>query len=192
MKIIFGLGNPGAKYDGTRHNCGFMTLDIIAEKIGCSFGKIEHDNDIAVGRYRGEKVMLAKPQSFMNLSGFPLTRLCSYYKVDYEDILVILDDLDLPVGSIRLRRNGRDGGHNGMKSIIEQTGTANINRLKIGIDKAKYNTIDHVLTPFSAEETPVISEAFHKSADAALCWVANGIGEAMNLFNRKAEEKMTE
>ena len=187
MKIIFGLGNPGQKYVGTRHNCGFMTLDLIAEKLGCCFGRLELDNDVAVGRYGGEKVLLAKPQQFMNLSGFPLVRLCSYYKVDYTDILVILDDLDLAPGTIRLRSKGRDGGHNGMKSIIAQTGTEQINRLKIGIGKAQYDTIDHVLTPFSPEEKTVMQEAFARGAEAALCWVKEGISEAMNLFNRKTE-----
>ena len=184
MKIIFGLGNPGPRYAATRHNCGFITLDHIAEELGCSFGKQEQDNDIASAFYKGNKLLLAKPLSFMNLSGFPLTRLCSHYKVDYEDILVIQDDLDLPLGTLRLRRSGSAGGHNGIKSIIEQTGTMAFNRLKIGIGTPRGSVIDYVISPFYEDELPIIGLAFIRAAEAALCWVEQGIGPAMNLYNR--------
>jgi len=197
MKIIFGLGNPGPQYELTRHNCGFLTLDEMADRMNIFFGKIVEDNDIAVGFWKGEKLMLAKPQQYMNLSGFPLTRLCHYYKVEYEDILVIQDDLDLQPGMIRLRRGGSDGGHNGIKSIIAQTGTNKINRLKIGIGAAAHHdTVDHVIGRFSQEEEPLFKQVFPAAADAAFCWLEQGIGEAMNRFNSwkaplllEAEEK---
>ena len=188
MKIIFGLGNPGLRYAATRHNCGFLTLDQLADKLGCRFGKKELDNEIALAHDGGERILLAKPQSYMNLSGFPLTRLCAYYKVSYDDILVILDDLSLQPGQLRLRRGGSDGGHNGMKSIIAQSGTDRINRLKIGIGAAPYDTALYVTTPFEREEMPRFAAAFARAADAALCWARQGIEAAMNLYNRMPEE----
>lgn len=183
MKIIFGLGNPGVQYEYTRHNCGFLTLDRIADELGVSFSRKAEDNQIAEGFLNGEKIMLAKPQLFMNLSGFPLSRLCNYYKVDYEDILVIHDDLDLCPGYLRFRRGGSDGGHNGIKSIIAQTGTKDINRLKIGIGAAAYDTIDHVIGRFAGDEEDIFRQAFDAAAKAALLWAAEGIGAAMNKFN---------
>lgn len=185
MKMIFGLGNPGLKYSVTRHNCGFMTLDKIADELGCSFGRKEMDNDIASAVYKGQKIILAKPQSYMNLSGFPLSRLCGYYKVDYSDVLVIHDDLSLEPGKLRLRRGGSDGCHNGIKSIIEQTGTRNINRLKIGIGEAPFgNTVEFVLAPFSRDDMAFFAAAFARAAEAALCWADEGIDVAMNKYNR--------
>ena len=192
MKIIFGLGNPGGKYELSRHNCGFMTLDRIAAALGCSFTKKEQDNVTASGIYRGQRLLLAKPQSYMNLSGFPLARLCAYYKVDYSEILVIHDDMDLPAGRLRLRRGGQSGGHNGIKSIIEQTGTTDFNRLKIGIGRPVYDTVDHVLLPIAAPDMPLFASAFERAAEAALCWADQGIAAAMNEYNkviRTAEEQ---
>lgn len=184
MKIIFGLGNPGLRYAVTRHNCGFLTLDQIAAELNTEFGKKEHDNFVAVGHHAGEKIMLAKPQSYMNLSGFPLTRLCAYYKVDYADMLVIYDDMSLPPGSLRFRRAGSDGGHNGIKSIIAQTGTSSFSRLKIGIGAAPYDAALYVTTPFEKAEMPLFAETFRSAAKAALFWVKNGVDAAMNEFNQ--------
>ena len=183
MKIIFGLGNPGMRYATTRHNCGFLTLDSLAAQLNLSFDKKIEDNLVTIAAVAGEKVLLAKPQLYMNLSGFPVARLCHYYKVDYTDILVILDDLSLPPTSLRFRRGGSDGGHNGMKSIIEQTGTKNINRLKIGIGEAAFNTVDHVIGPFTGEEIPAFAKTFNVAAEGALCWVKEGIDAAMNKYN---------
>lgn len=192
MKIVFGLGNPGSKYELSRHNCGFMTLDRIAHLLGCSFGKKEQDNITASGLYRGQRLLLAKPQSYMNLSGFPLTRLCAYYKVDMGDILVIHDDMDLPAGQLRLRRGGSSGGHNGLKSIIEQTGTTSFNRLKIGIGRPLYDTIDHVLQPIGREELDLFAAAFDRAAQAALLWADQGIAAAMNEYNKAAVKETAE
>lgn len=187
MKIIFGLGNPGLRYSATRHNCGFMTLDSLAYQLDCSFGKKELDNQLAAAVWRGEKLLLAKPQSFMNLSGFPVMRLVNYYKVELAEILVIHDDLDLPPAALRLRRGGSDGGHNGIKSIIQQSGSTAINRLKIGIGAALYDTPDYVLSPFSAEEAPLFAATFKLAAEAACCWAASGIEAAMNQYNHQDE-----
>jgi len=185
MKIIFGLGNPGLQYANTRHNCGFLALDKLAYELNTEFGKKNEDNLIAAAMYENCRLILAKPQLYMNLSGFPLTRLCHYYKVDYHDILVVHDDLALPPTTLRFRRSGSDGGHNGMKSIIEQTGTNEINRLKIGIGPALYDAADYVTGRFSDEEIPLFAEAFTQAAEAVLCWVNDGIGEAMNKYNRR-------
>lgn len=188
MKIIFGLGNPGLRYEQTRHNCGFLTLDKLAENLNSEFAKNVEENLIATATYKDMRLILAKPQLFMNLSGFPLTRLCHYFKVEYSDILVIHDDLDLPATSLRFRRSGSDGGHNGMKSIIEQTGIIAINRLKIGIGSAVYDTIDYVTGRFSGEEIPEFTQAFATAADAALFWVEQGIGAAMNKYNHRDQD----
>lgn len=183
MKIIFGLGNPGLRYAVTRHNCGFLTLEQLAEQLGVSFDKKIEDNLVASTIFEGEKLLLAKPQLYMNLSGFPLARLCHYYKVDYSDILVVLDDLSLPPTALRFRRGGSDGGHNGMKSIIEQTGTKNINRLKIGIGEALFNTVDHVIGQFAPEDMPAFAKVFSVASKAALYWAKEGIDAAMNKYN---------
>lgn len=186
MKIIFGLGNPGLRYAVTRHNCGFLTLDKLADMLGCGFDKKEQQGNLLAGAvYHGEKLILAKPQSYMNLSGFPLTRLCAYYKVAYTDILVVCDDLNLPPGQLRLRPRGSDGGHNGLKSIIAQTGGGDFCRLRIGIGAAPYDTAAYVTTPFAAEEMPLMAEAFARAAEAALIWAAEGIEAAMNRFNQR-------
>jgi PTH1 family peptidyl-tRNA hydrolase len=183
MKIIFGLGNPGLRYEATRHNCGFLTLDTLADDLQTSFDTRQEDNFIAKAAYRGERLILAKPQLFMNRSGYPLVRLCNYYKVDYEDILIILDDLALAPTMLRLRRNGSDGGHKGMQSIIEQTGVSAINRLKIGIGCAPFDAAGYVTGLFSKEETPGFAKAFALAAEIALCWVTDGIDQAMNRYN---------
>lgn len=187
MKIIFGLGNPGTRYALSRHNCGFLTLDRMAEKMGCGFGKREQDNLVAAGLWRGERLLLAKPQSYMNLSGFPLTRLCGYYKADYGDILVIHDDMDLPAGRLRLRRGGQSGGHNGLKSIIEQSGSTDFNRLKIGVGRPLFDTVDHVLNPIAKEDWPLFDAAFDRAAAAAFLWAERGIAAAMAEYNKNPE-----
>ncbi|MEG1501475.1 MAG: aminoacyl-tRNA hydrolase [Clostridiales bacterium] len=189
MKIIAGLGNPGLEYAMTRHNCGFLTLDILEQRLDIACNR--HDNDalIGMGFYQSEKLLLLKPQSYMNLSGFPLIRLANYYKVDLEDILVIYDDMDLLPGTLRLKRGGSAGGHNGMASIIEQAGSDKINRLKIGIGHSPFHKgADHVLGRFSGEEIPLMADVFAKAADAALLWTKEGIAAAMSSYNIKEEK----
>lgn len=192
MKIIFGLGNPGLRYAATRHNCGFLTLDQLAHDLGCSFSSRERQgNLLAESAYRGQKLILAKPQAYMNLSGFPLIRLCAYYKVPYTDMLVICDDLNLAPGQLRLRARGSDGGHKGLQSIIAQTGGSDFCRLRIGIGSAPYDAAGHVISPFAEEEMPLMAAAFARAAEAALCWAEQGIQTAMNRYNvqPRAEEE---
>ena len=190
MKIIFGLGNPGPLYANTRHNCGFLALDKLAEILQTDFGKKIEDNLIATAFYADRRLILAKPQLYMNLSGFPLARLCRYFKVNYQDILVVHDDLALPPAILRLRRNGSDGGLNGMKSIIEQAGTQEINRLKIGIGPALFDAADYVTGRFTNEEIPQFAQAFALATESVLCWVKEGIGAAMNKFNRRDQAEV--
>ena len=181
MKVICGLGNPGFSYTLTRHNAGFLTLDAIAHELHTEIVKKEQNALTGSVSFNHEKLLLIKPQSYMNLSGFPLVALINYYKIDLKDVLVIFDDMALAVGTIRFRRSGSSGGHKGMESIIEQTGTQNINRLKIGIGTPFFpDAKDYVLGRFTAEEMPEMAKIFTLAKDAALFWVKSGIGEAMN------------
>ena len=183
MKIIAGLGNPGLQYATTRHNCGFLTIDEIADILSVTVSKKELGSLTATAFSKGQKLLLVKPQSFMNLSGIPISRLAEYYKVEDAEILVIHDDLSLVPGIIRLRRGGRDGGHNGLKSIIDQLGSTDINRIKIGIGAAPYDTAAYVLSHFNEEDMSLFAQIFALSAEAALHWVEFGISAAMNKYN---------
>lgn len=149
MKLIVGLGNIGKEYDETRHNAGFMTIDHFAEKHGFEFNKQKFDALIADGGVNGEKVILAKPTTYMNESGRSVRQIVDFYKLDPEDVLVVHDDMDLPTGRLRLRQKGSAGGHNGIKSIIAHLGTEKFKRLRIGIDHPeKQKVVDWVLTRF--------------------------------------------
>ena len=186
MKLIAGLGNPGLKYEATRHNAGFMTLDALALKLNVSFEQKKFQASFTQCFYKGEKLLLLKPETFMNLSGFALREAVNFYKLEAEDILVIYDDMDLLPGEIRVRRSGSAGGHNGMKSCIEQLGTDKINRIKIGIGHPLASTVvDYVLERFSREELLNMQKISADAADAALCWAEFGIQEAMNRYNIK-------
>jgi PTH1 family peptidyl-tRNA hydrolase len=192
MKIIVGLGNPSRTYAGTRHNVGFWVIDMIAESLAASFKEKDHALQ-AVVHYEGEKMILLKPQTFMNLSGFAVALACNFYKIEIQDLLIIYDDMDLAPGRIRLRRGGSGGGHNGMKSVIEQLGQDKINRLRIGIGRSPYgDNIDYVLTPFSQEQLPLMADAVEKAAAASLLWAKAGITEAMNQYNKKEQEENKE
>lgn len=183
MKIIVGLGNPGLQYSTTRHNCGFMVIDKIADILSVSVNKKELGSLTATAYYKSQKLLLVKPQSFMNLSGIPVSRIVDYYKAENDEILVIYDDLSLSPGILRLRRGGRDGGHNGLKSIIGQLGDTDINRIKIGIGAAPYDTAAYVLSHFKEEEMSLYSDVFAVAAEAAFHWVEFGISSAMNKYN---------
>lgn len=193
MKIIAGLGNPGMNYATSRHNSGFMAVDALAAKLGISFDRTNFDAQFAQGFCGGEKVILLKPQTFMNLSGQSVCAAVRFYKVDWEDVLIIFDDMDLNFGDIRIRRGGSSGGHNGIKNIIALAGTDKIPRIKIGVGHQLVgNTIDHVLQPMHGdllkEFLPVTAEA----ADAAICWCEKGIAEAMNVYNKKKKAEKAE
>ncbi|MGI5873804.1 MAG: aminoacyl-tRNA hydrolase [Bacillota bacterium] len=183
MKIIAGLGNPGVKYETTRHNVGFIAADLLADAFGAELalkGTLCLYNTV---RFRGEKVMIVKPQTFMNLSGECVGQLARYYKVENEDILILADDLSLPVGTMRFRPKGSSGGHNGLKSVIAHLGGDDFPRLKIGIGAADGDVIDHVLGRFSKEEWEKVSSMLELSVDAVKLWLESGSEAVMNRYN---------
>jgi PTH1 family peptidyl-tRNA hydrolase len=183
-RLIIGLGNPGRKYAGNRHNVGFQCLDRLAEAWGLSFSRRKHKALIAQGEIAGLKVILAKPQTFMNLSGEAVERLARFYQAAPENILVIYDDLDLPVGKIRLRPEGGSGGHKGMKSIIEHLGTNGFPRLRVGIGRPSHgDPVDYVLGGFTSDDQFAMDEAYERVVSAVELWLAEGIVVAMNKYN---------
>jgi PTH1 family peptidyl-tRNA hydrolase len=185
MKIVVGLGNPGQEYGATRHNIGFMAVDKLAERWGITSWRERYT--AAVAEYRGEEtVLLVKPQTFMNLSGRAAVPLAAFYKVAYEDIIVIYDDLDLPTGKLRLRLKGGSGGHRGIESLIYESGKDDFCRVRIGIGRPPegWETANYVLGRFSAEEVPVITQAIGQAADAVECILKEGFNKAMNKFNK--------
>jgi PTH1 family peptidyl-tRNA hydrolase len=188
MKLIVGLGNPGSEYRNTRHNIGFITVEYLAEKLGIEFNKNKFFANVGEGFYQGEKVMLMRPETFMNRSGQAVRAAVDFYKLDIEDILIIFDDMDLPCGELRIRAKGSAGGHNGMKDIIAQLGNnTQISRFKIGISHPVYgDTVNYVLGTFSEDEKALLRPAVEDAAEAALCWLKNDITVTMNRFNGKA------
>lgn len=190
MKIICGLGNPGENYANTRHNCGFMVIDELARNLGVSVDKKRFEAKVAETFVDGQKVLLMKPETYMNNSGVALRQAMDYYKVDPEDVLIIYDDLDTPVGSIRLRQKGSAGGHNGIKSIIQWMMTDKFNRIRVGIGRnPQIPIIEYVLTRFRPEERQPLLEAVQKAADAARTSVRTDFNKVMSDFNPKAPKK---
>ena len=195
MKLVVGLGNPGARYEGTRHNVGFAAVDILAARHGVRWEAAPRGAEALVGRWRSADVVLAKPLTFMNLSGAAIVALLQFYKIELADMLVIVDEVQLETGRIRLRPEGSAGGHNGLKSIIASLGTGNFPRLRIGVGRGdmRRDLADHVLAKFDADERPIIDEAIGRAADATEAFVDDGMAVAMNRFNRKTEDgKKTE
>lgn len=191
MKLIVGLGNPGAKYDGTRHNVGFATLDVLARRHGAAFDAAPRGIEAMAGKWRAADAVLGKPLTFMNLSGTAIVGLLRFYKIEIPDLLVIVDEVQLETGRIRIRPSGSAGGHNGLKSVIASLGTMEFSRLRIGVGRGdeRRDLADHVLARFDAEERPVIDEAVARAADTAELFVAEGVVAAMNRYNRK-DDKM--
>lgn len=183
MYVIAGLGNPGIEYEGTRHNIGFMVIDELAKKLGVNVTKLKFKSLIGEGSLNGEKIILLKPQTFMNLSGEALYDAVSFYKVPLKNVIVIYDDKDLDVGKIRIRKKGSSGSHNGMKSVIYLLNSEEFPRLRIGIGKPQGDLVSHVLKKFEDSEKKIIDEAVIKAADAVLDIIENGIEHAMNKFN---------
>lgn len=185
MKIVVGLGNPEAKYDGTRHNVGFAILDKIAAEYKISVDTKKHQGLIGKGVIGGEKVVLVKPLTYMNLSGNCVREVADYYKVEPEDVLVIFDDISLPPGQIRIRPKGSAGGHNGIKSIIACLGSDHFPRIKCGVgDKpAGSDLVNWVLGHFSKEDMPALEDAMKRSVMACECILNDGVDQAMNRFN---------
>lgn len=183
MKLIVGLGNPGVKYETTRHNIGFLTADLLGEAFDVNIdlkGLLCLHNSF---RCNGEKVVVVKPQTYMNLSGDCVGQLARYYKVEHKDILVIADDLSLPVGTMRFRSRGSSGGHNGLKSIIAHLGDDDFPRLKIGIGRGD-DVIDYVLGHFGKEEWEKISAMMSLAVDAVKLWICDGDQAVMNRYNK--------
>src|SRR5690625_602418 len=186
MKCIVGLGNPGRKYKKTRHNIGFLVIDELLHRNRWKLNKTKFNGDYALEHYQGEKVILLKPQTFMNLSGEAIRPLVDYYNIDIKDILVIYDDLDLPTGKIRLRQKGGHGGHNGIRSTIDQLGTKEFKRLRIGVGRPVGHTpvVNHVLGPFTKSERDEADLSIQKSADACEAWLKKPFVDVMNEFNQ--------
>jgi peptidyl-tRNA hydrolase, PTH1 family len=179
--LIAGLGNPGPEYAQTRHNLGFAVVDLVAAQFGAAWQK-SSKWDAATAKVSG--VLLLKPLSYMNHSGYPLFAIARFYKIQPQEMLVVSDDLDLPLGRLRIRLSGGPGGHNGLESIIAQFGTEEIPRLRIGIGAPPpQGAIDYVLTPFLEEEKPIVRSAVDRAAEAVKCAIDNGIVAAMNKFN---------
>ena len=191
MLVIVGLGNPDDKYQGTRHNVGFDVIDLLAEKYNIAVDTKKHRAYIGKGIIGGQKVILAKPQTYMNLSGESVRSLVEYYKVDPEtELLIIFDDISLDVGQLRIRKKGSTGGHNGIKNIIANLGTSVFQRIKVGVgEKPKgYDLADYVLGRFSKEERELIKEGFECAAEAVAMITAGEIDQAMNKYNRKRKD----
>ncbi len=184
--LIVGLGNPGKEYESTRHNCGFRALDILAEKLGCKVNKAKFQGLYGQVSYGGKKLLLLKPQTYMNLSGSSVVQLSAYFHVPPQRIVVLFDDISLEPGRLRIRSNGSAGGHNGIKSIISQLGSQDFPRVKIGVGAKAHpeqDLADWVLSSFSAQEEKALSSALERAAEAALCIVQSGVPEAANRFN---------
>ncbi len=183
MHIVVGLGNPGREYTGTRHNIGFMVIDELAGRLSVTESRRRFRSELGEGSLAGEKVVLVKPQTYMNLSGAAVREVVNWYHSPTDDILVVLDDLDLPFGSLRLRSTGSAGGHNGLSSVIEQLGSNQVPRLKVGIGRGRLSATAHVLARFSPEEQRELGDVVGRAADAVELWVQQGIVAAMNRFN---------
>ena len=183
MKLIVGLGNPGKKYDGTRHNIGFMCIDLLADRLGVDLKKIKFESLTAETTYQGEKVLLLKPQTFMNLSGNAVRKAMNYYNLSPEDILVIYDDIDIDFGSLRLRKKGGPGTHNGMKDIVLKLGSEDFPRLRLGIGTPRGDLVGYVLSTFNAHEKSELEDLLMRGADACEDVITKGIELAMNRNN---------
>jgi peptidyl-tRNA hydrolase, PTH1 family len=183
--LIIGLGNPGPEYAGNRHNCGFMVADLLAGRIGAAFKRDRSRARVAAGQLAGLPVTLAKPQTFMNLSGGPVAALARFYKIPAERIVVVHDELDLPFGSIRLKRGGGDNGHNGLRSVTAALTTRDYLRVRVGIGRppGRMDPADFVLHDFSAAERKVLPDILERSADAIEAVLQRGLAAAQNEFH---------
>ena len=192
MYVIAGLGNPGKEYVNTRHNAGYDVIDALAEKYNISVLELKHKALIGKGCMEGEKVVLVKPLTYMNLSGESLRAVVDYYKVDAEqELIVVSDDISLPPGQLRVRKKGSAGGHNGLKNIIKMLGTENFQRVRMGVGEkpGDYDLVDWVLGHFNKEERAAMDEAVLRAVRAVGMMMTDGADAAMNEFNRKVQEK---
>ncbi|WLD95301.1 aminoacyl-tRNA hydrolase [Alkalihalobacillus sp. AL-G] len=185
MKVIVGLGNPGAKFENTKHNVGFKVIDQLSERLSIPLNKQKFNGLFGIGNVGEHKICLLKPLTYMNRSGDSVVPLMNYYNVDVEDLLVIYDDLDLVPGKLRLRGKGSAGGHNGMKSIIQHLGTQEFKRVRIGIGRPEVGEAvpDYVLKTFRPDQRPQIDEALQRSTEACEDWVKLPFTQVMNQYN---------
>jgi len=185
IRLVAGLGNPGPEYAATRHNVGFMVVDQLAAQFGASWEKSRKWDALLA---KCGDVFLAKPTSYMNRSGYPLVAISQFYKIEPTQVLVVLDDMALPLGRLRLRASGGSGGHNGLESVITQFGTDDIPRLRIGIgDAPPAGSVDYVLSRFFEEEKPIARLAIDRAVEAVKCAIDNDLISAMNIFNKTEE-----
>ena len=193
MYVIAGLGNPGKKYAQTRHNMGFITVDQLAEKHDIKVDKLKFKALVGEGRIAGQKVLLVKPQTYMNLSGESIREVMHFYKLEPEQLIVIYDDIDLEAGALRIRKFGSAGTHNGMRSVVYQLQSDRFPRIRIGIGgSGKRQLADFVTGGFSKEEVPVLEEAVTKAVCALECILGDGIDKAMNQYNTKKKSPKQE
>ena len=189
MKLVVGLGNPGRPYEGTRHNVGFATVDLLAKRHGATWEAAPRGIEAFIARWRAQDVVLAKPLTFMNNSGSAVQALLQFYKIEAPDSLVVFDEAQLETGRLRVRPDGSSGGHNGLKSVIASLGTEQVPRLRIGVGRGdgRRDLANHVLARFEPEEREAIADAIERAADAAETFVTDGPAVAMNRYNRKQE-----
>lgn len=185
--MVVGLGNPGTQYETTKHNVGFMVIDAIADGVQHTPWRDEQKAEVCAITVAGEKVLLVKPQTFMNASGESVGPLMRYYKIDPTDVFCVYDDMDLPVGKLRIRPNGSAGGHNGIKSLISHIGTEAFPRFRVGIGRPlpKWTVVDHVLAPFPKEQEEAIGKGIQNAAKALLGTLEVGLDKGMNTYNPK-------
>ena len=183
--LIVGLGNPGAKYENTRHNMGFKTIDLLAEKLSVPVNKVKFKSAYNIVNFAGCKCLLMKPQTYMNLSGEAVREAAQFYKIPADHVLVIYDDVSLPVGKLRVRPTGSAGGHNGIKNIIAHLGTQSFPRVKIGVAAPgeEGDMVDWVIGVPSQAERKILAESFEQAIEAAECIISDGCQKAMNRFN---------
>ncbi|SCK02977.1 Peptidyl-tRNA hydrolase [uncultured Eubacterium sp.] len=190
MYVIAGLGNPGKKYENTRHNMGFIAIDQLAEKHNIKVDKLKFKALVGEGRIAGQKVLLVKPQTYMNLSGESIREVMNFYKLEPENLIVIYDDIDIEAGTLRIRKFGSAGTHNGMKSVVYQLQSDRFPRIRLGIgSQKKGDLVNFVIGGFSKEEVPVLEEAVQHAVLAAECIIEDGIDKAMNQYNTKKRSK---
>lgn len=194
MKLIVGLGNPGARYEGTRHNMGFLVVDALARRAGVGINRERFDALLGRGEISEVSVILAKPLTFMNLSGRSVAQIARYFDIGAEDILVVHDDMDFPVGDVRIKAGGGAGGHKGLLSIIDQLGGADFARVRVGIGRPpESGTAErYVLERFSEEEKQMLDSAVERAGDAVIAVVSSGVHAAMNRFNARIVQNSSE
>ena len=188
IRLVVGLGNPGPEYAETRHNLGFKVIEALELALGIEVKQRKFKARIGAGRHLGKKVILMKPWTFMNRSGEPVAAAVGFYKLDPRDLMVVVDDMALETGSIRVRASGSAGGHNGLADIIEKLGTDQVARCRVGIGARRgEQAVGHVLGRPESEEKPVLNRAILRARDAVLCWLEYGADKTMNEFNRPQE-----